>query len=128
MNATQVLEALEEIKATSSKTGKEELVKRHLEDPLFKRVVVAAYDPYVTYGLKTKKMTANGVGDLGDTPSKWVILEQLASRTLTGNMARAAYDTLIATSNAPTAEIIWRIVNKDLRAGFTANTVNRVAP
>lgn len=58
----------------------------------------------------------------------WGILDQLAKRELTGGSATNTLNCLRASLEPSSWELIRRILNKDLRAGFTENTVNRIAP
>lgn len=54
------------------------------------------------------------------------LLDQLASRQLTGNAARAAVATTLAEYTFETAKYLERIVDKDLQAGFSAETFNKI--
>ena len=52
MNAHEVFIQIERIAFAPGKNDKIALLKEGLADPLFKRVVVSAYDPRVTYGMR----------------------------------------------------------------------------
>lgn len=129
--ASSVYAAIEKIAATPGKLEKEALIKQAgTSSELFMRVVKAAYDPFVTYGMRkvpTRAADAMGTATLGE-PAAWSILDQLATRKLSG---MAAWDTVQTTLNhlgAPSAELFIRIIRRDLRAGFTDGTINRVFP
>jgi len=86
-----------------------------------------AYNAMVTFGLKQipEKKDENGTGIDWDTFNG--VAQRLRNRDLTGNDARDAVAALMA--QATQAE--WngwyrRILIKDMRAGFTEGTVNRV--
>jgi DNA ligase-1 len=86
-----------------------------------------ALDPMITFGLKQipEKKDEDGPG------LNWhdfnVIVERLRNRNLTGNAARDAVDALI-TQATQSEWNGWyrRILIKDLRAGFSEKTVNKV--
>ena len=129
--ASSIFQAIEAIGATSSKLEKEALIKQVGSLPLFMRVVRAAYDPFVTYGLalapKKRDGLAPGTNTL-DEEQFWSILSKLASRELSGTAARDAVQNAVDLLDAPSSELFRRIIATDLRAGFTDGTINRVFP
>lgn len=131
MNSDQVFEVLEQIAATSSRTEKEALVAAHIDKPTFKRIIITATDPMITFGLTPAKPTASqqeGLSFDHDSDFVWGVLDDLRYRRLTGNAAKEAVARLRASLSSASDQIIWRILSKDLRAGMTANTINRVLP
>jgi DNA ligase-1 len=130
LSSDQVFDAIEAIAKTSSKNEKEALVKQYLAFPLFKRICVAAYDPYVTYGIAKVPERELGKFAPGETlfiGPVWTMLENLAARKLTGNAAREEVHRWMQLLTSKSAELLKRIIKKDLRAGFTDGTINRVA-
>lgn len=128
MNSNDILKAIDTIAAHPGKKDKERLVKEYGEaSPEFKRVLVAALDPMVTYGMKNVPERDNTASDgaVWDE-SIWSALDRLASRALTGNAARDVVWALMNTLSADSAELLKRVIKKDLRAGFGDNTVNKV--
>jgi len=86
-----------------------------------------AYDAMVTFGLKQipEKTDADGAGLSWDNFS--LIITGFVNRSLTGNLARDTVANMM--KSATKAE--WngwyrRILIKDMRAGFSENTVNKV--
>ncbi len=127
--ANSVFAAIEKIAATSSKLEKEELIKTAgTSSPLFMKVVKAAYDPFINYGIRNLTRPvgmAPGANTL-DEPHWWAILDDLAKRKLTGDAARKTVSDALALLDESSSELFRRIINKDLRAGFTDGTINRV--
>ena len=85
------------------------------------------YDSMITFGLKQipEKNDENGPGLNWDTFSG--VAERLRNRELTGNDARDA----VAALTAQATKKEWngwyrRILIKDMRAGFSENTINKV--
>jgi DNA ligase-1 len=56
------------------------------------------------------------------------VLDALASRQLTGNAARNAVTTMLGEFTEETAKYLARIIDKDLQAGFSVETYNKVHP
>lgn len=126
MNTKEVFELIEQVASISSKTEKERLVKQGMEHELFRKIMRAAYDPFINYGLADiPKPVGIGAGSL-DGATAWAIIEQLASRKITGNDARTIVDQLLTEKlDEPSAHLFWRIIKKDMRAGFGENTLNK---
>lgn len=125
MNSIEVLKALDVIAADKSTKFKQEQVTKHFADPLFKRVCVAAYNPFITFGVKPQRVTGRGKQEFTD--ATWAILKELANRRLTGNDARSVIDQAMDAMDPDSAELLWRVLNKDLRAGFGSTIINKAA-
>jgi DNA ligase-1 len=86
-----------------------------------------AFDAMVTFGLKQIKEKTNEDGPGLPWDDFTLALTGFTNRTVTGNLARDTLDAMMA--QATKAE--WngwyrRILIKDMRAGFSENTVNKV--
>jgi DNA ligase-1 len=126
MNSQQAFEAIEQIAATSSKNEKQALVAANIGNELFKRVLVAAIDPLTNYGISKRPLTeANGDGVFH--AGTWGIIGDLAARRLTGNSAIDVVRGEMERLEPKSSELFWRVIKKDLRAGFSAETVNKVS-
>jgi DNA ligase-1 len=126
MNSNRIYAIIEQIAQTGSKLGKEALVREHGADEDFKRALVAALNPFVTYGIA--KVPEASVGSAEFSSITWRLLDDLASRSLSGNRAREVLQTHLAGLTSESAELLKRIVTKDLRAGFSESTVNKALP
>jgi DNA ligase 1 len=126
MNSLQIFDIIEQIAATSSKNEKQALVAASISDDLFKRVIVAALDPLTSYGISKRPLTETN-GDGVFHAGTWAIVDALAARRLTGNNAIDAVRGEMEYLEPKSSELFWRIVKKDLRAGFGAETVNKVS-
>lgn len=125
MNSKEIFLAIDMIAATSSKNEKQAFVKTNIGDADFERVLVAALDPLVSYGISKRPVVGalEGVGmfDAGT----WGIIDDLAARRLTGNNAIQTVAGEMIRLEAASSELFWRIIKKDLRAGFSGETVNK---
>jgi ATP-dependent DNA ligase len=130
MNSAELFDRIEEIAGNASRTVKEELVLKLLEESeLARQVIKLTYDPFITFGITPKKAKKNGDGVFDtETPQPWIMLHQLRNRELTGNAATDAVSIMLQALEPKSSQLLWRILSKDMRAGFTQNTVNRAMP
>lgn len=122
---------LDQVADTGSKLEKQKLLKGC--DASTKRFLVWALDPAITFGV-TVDQTAVEKGWKKDRDSAWwdavdKLCKKLSRRELTGNAAETAVTNLL--TNSPSKDdTVWacRVLNKDLRAGFSESTLNKVFP
>lgn len=126
MNSLQAFEAIEQIAATSSKNEKQALLAAIINRAVIKRALVAALDPLVSYGISKRPPTGT-IGDGLFDDDTWAILDDLAARNLTGDNAIGAVIQEMERLEPKSSELFWRVIKKDLRAGFGAETVNKVS-
>lgn len=126
MSSNDVFALIEQVAATSSKNEKEALLKANASDDMLKRVLEYAYNPFKTYGIKKRPETLGAnVGNTFDDGT-FELLDDLISRKLTGTAAIEALRGELTALSASSAELLWRIVSKDMRAGFSESTTNKV--
>lgn len=125
MDSREILAAINEIAATSSKNEKEALVKKHVADADFCRVLEYAYNPFKTYGIRKMPIGKAHDGYKMFDVATWALLDDLISRKLTGNAAQECIAAEIDALDEDSAELLRRIIRKDLRAGFSESTCNK---
>lgn len=126
----QVYRTLMKLEATSSRKEKEKILKEEGSDQL-KEVLYAALNPFITYGVKNIKSPVPVDVDLPLEDfglNEWGLLVSLRERRLTGKAARDAIDLALSRLKVESEAVLIRILNKDLRAGIDASTVNKVFP
>jgi len=119
-----VLKILNEISSTPKKNLKIEILKRYHHFKILKKVLVATYDPNITYYIKKiPEYTASGDHDL-----RWAMdrLIKLSDRTYTGHDGIEWLKKTLEGVSYTTAIVIERIIKRDLRCGFSASTINKV--
>jgi DNA ligase-1 len=124
LNSDQILDALKEIAALR---GNEKLVKlgHYLNDSEFATIVLLALDPYRTYGInKIPGVKTHGT-NVFDALT-YGLLGELERRWLTGNKAREMVEFELQKLTPKSAELLKRILTKDLRAGFGRKSVNKL--
>lgn len=129
MDSRNALAILNEIADTSARNQKEALLAKAISDPMMQEVVKWAYDPFIVFGLTPPKVETTGsqVFDV-NTRYLWAMLHALANRKVTGGEAHQTVLEWMTRLDQDSAELLWRILSKDLRCGITAKTVNKVLP
>lgn len=124
MKAESIIATLDMIAATKSTGGKGEMLRRHGGNRDMERVCLYAYDPFRTYGVRRLPVSkvCDGFKDFDDTT--WNLLDRLAARTLTGAAAQQEIALEIDCLIEEGAELLRRILRKDLRAGFGVGAIN----
>lgn len=125
-----VLQTLEAVGNVSSRKEKERLLQEAFaasHGPALRQALVYANDPYQMFGVIALESAA-----LPEVPvPSWehfvFSLERLRSKQCTGNDARDLVARLTTSENATWNKWAVRIINKDLRIGAAAKTINKVA-
>lgn len=123
-NFVEVIKACEAANgAGTKKTIQEALAKA---DPIARKLITAAMNPYAVYGVR--KYDAPTSFCKVDAPMQVVFstLDQLATRQLTGKAAQEAVTGMLGAFTKETADYIARLIDKDLKAGFSADTFNKI--
>lgn len=124
-NFVQVLKVCQ----NASGAGKKAAIQAALAlcDEHARALIWHALNPYITYGVRRwqkptqfSKPGFSGVGSFLD------LLQALSSRTLTGNDAQAAVTKTLALYTEEEAEFLELVIEKDLKAGFSEDTYNKV--
>lgn len=111
----------------SKKAIKESLAKL---DATGQELFKLAMDPFVVFGIKKfDRLPQSQYSSTDNTNVQGLlfkVLDQLSSGELTGNAARTAWANTLAEFTWETASYLERVVDKDLRAGFSDETFNKV--
>lgn len=124
--SSEVFDVIESVARTSSKNEKENILRKFSDGETLSRVLEYAYCPFRTYGVSRASVNSeiHGEGDFNE--KTWALLDDLISRKLTGNAARGALSAEVSRLSSKSAELLLRIVGKDVRAGFSESTINKV--
>ena len=130
MIGLDVYRVLEEIAATTSRNDKEAILDKCAGDPLMRKVLKYAYDPFMVFGIgKLPARPTDGPGNKClSNDYLWMILDGFANKSLTGNDAIQAVTFVLGQLDEESASVFGRILLKDLRAGIEKSTINRVIP
>jgi len=122
-----VYDIIDKVAKTSSKLEKVAILTANKDNKLLKEVIRLAYNPFIKFYIK--KIPAI-IPSNENQSLEWAIesLDALSSRKYTGNEAKDFLAHLLGLVSAKDAEIVARVVGKDLRAGFEVSTANKVWP
>lgn len=133
----EITDIFEQLESTSSRNDKEDILRRNKENDLLQRLLVAALDPYTTYGVikydKNAKGLSNSSLPTDLSPSERFeeflkLLQRLSTREITGNTAKYSVISLMGLMTEVERKWAHRILIKNLRCGVQNSTVNKVWP
>jgi len=122
-----VSEILADLESDNSRLFKESILEQNKENETLQRVLKAALDPYTQYyQRKIPKYERKE-----DQPIKsldWALegLKTLTSREYTGNAAIEQLQKILSLLTEENAEVIKRVVTKDLKCGVNIATANKI--
>lgn len=125
-NFEQISQFIEEMKATSSTNDKKEIIKKY-DSQYFRQILKYTYHPFKKYYVTSDnlKKHADLVFDCYDT--LFQMLDDLNERRITGNHAIAAVNGFI-NKNQAHAEIIYDVIDRNLKTRATTTLINSVLP
>ena len=122
-------EIIEQIAGTPSRKQKEAILREHIKDNLLLQcILISALDSRITFGIKGRFVKSKFESSVPFTFDTLKVLTALKNRTVTGFAANRLCQDTVDLLSLSDAELFNRILNKDLRAGITATTVNKVSP
>jgi ATP-dependent DNA ligase len=127
VNNHSVCDIIDELESTNSRIEKENILKANKNNEDLKNVFFYAYHPHINFFIK--KIPSYRVSDvskenLGNALNN--IVFEIASRRSTGHAARDFLISVLSELNKSDAEILRRVVTKDMKCGVTATTVNKI--
>lgn len=127
MDASAILSLIDQIADEGNRGEKQRLLGMLVADPLGEFVVKQAYNPFITYGLTPGRTEGAGKTQM-TTGNISKLLDQLARRELTGNAAAREVADVMTFLTKDSAELLWRVLSKDLKCGIAESTINLVSP
>lgn len=130
MNDVECLRLIEKIGATNSRIEKEALLTDLAAEDLGRFVLWWTYNPFITFGLKPKKPGSEKLSTvLAFTDSRLKgLLTDLSERKLTGKAAEDEVKAVMASLTDVGADLLFRILSKDLKCGIGATMINLAIP
>lgn len=121
-----ILQIIEEIAATSSKLEKEAILRRNKDNKTLQRVILMAYSPFVRFYIAkpVEPGTSKIPVSLGQALD--LLEEKICSRRKTGHEALNFVSLMLGGMGPDDATLLMRVILKDLRAGFSESTANKV--
>jgi len=128
-----IIDIIEQIKKTSSKNEKVQILKDN-ESVVLKDILFYTYNPFYQFNIKKIKgnVDVGAISFNDNIETGWITLRKLLNdlrlRNITGNNASDAVRELLEIYNEESQEFILNIIKKDLRANFSASTCNKAFP
>lgn len=122
-----IYDFVEQSNATNSNTDKLEVLKTYTRYESVKKALVYTYDTYKQYGVtstnckKHSDLIKYGYKDL------FILLDDLDQRYLTGHEA-ISYVNGFVDANKGFEDIIWNIIDRNLKTRSTTSMINKVVP
>lgn len=128
-----VIDILESLESDNSRLFKEEVLRSNAGRKLLKQVFVAVGDPYTNFYVnKFKSPKALPQATTSDDGVVMAFLEllhnDLATRKITGNAAKAAVESFFSGLDARQAKWCTRILLRNLRVGASESLVDKTWP
>lgn len=117
----------EEISSISSTNQKIEVLNKYKDFPLLKEVIYLALSRRVKFYIRQIPEVSEHSGKYSLRESLGA-LQALSSRTLTGNQAKDFLKETLEKSSSQNADILCRIIDKDLKIGIATTNTNKVFP
>lgn len=123
-------EILKSIANISSTKEKENIIQEN-KSIYMKMVFIYAYHPHITFGVSKFNLTSLTYNENRIIDYKWFdymiyLLTELSNRNITGNRARHKIEEHFQSGPRAWAELLYNILNKDLRIGAGTKIINRV--
>lgn len=122
-----IYKIIEQIAQTASTNEKLAILKSHVTNEVLKKCFEYAYNPRFNFWIRYPHIpSTNGKNDIG--PCTFEVLDRLITRKVTGDEARAEFQTLIESLTFPAAAVACRILHHDLRCGASDTLASKVWP
>jgi DNA ligase-1 len=121
-----------EITASNSKKHKQDVLQKYKDDSVVHRYLKIAFDPYAVYGISTKKLhksvPATSIVGIHSIFELFTYLTQ--HNTGTDQIVGLCQDFLdgVAACDRESADLLEKLICKDLSIGCEAKTINSVIP
>ena len=120
---------LEELNLENGSNYKLEVLKKHKDNELLKRVLKQCYDKVVfTHGVTMKNIPkiTNYSGANSLAYALTVLEQDFATRKVTGNAALKQLEELLYCLSKEDADIVIKVINRDLKINMGRTNINKV--
>lgn len=124
-----VLEIINQIKATNSRNEKEAILRKHKDNESLRKVLDAALNPYIVFGIgekKLKKFINKVSGKENKFNNLFEVIEYLkVHNTGTDHDVKMVAEFLNVQDDEELKEFYKEVINKTLKIGGTAKSINK---
>lgn len=115
------------LESTSSRLDKEDILRSHFMNETLQKVMFLALDPYTQFYIRKIPAYKNKSFNL-NWDDVFFHLEEIYTRKITGNAAIDRLTWILENIHPEDADIVTRIISKDLKCGVSTATVNKIFP
>jgi len=123
----KILDILNTLASDNGRNFKIDYLKQHAKNDLLKQVIILSLDPFTQFFIR-KIPAYNPAKPIHSLDYAMGELNRFASRQYTGNEAIKHLTYILESVDPSDAQVIERIIEKDLKCGVAASTVNKVWP
>jgi len=124
---TTVYDILDQLAADNSRLAKEAILNQNKGNADLKEAFRIALDPLISYYIrKIPAYTKQAKGKKSLTWAMQELLNEFATRNITGNAAIEHLTFVLESVNEKDASVIERIIKQDLRCGVSEATANKI--
>ena len=128
----QFRDFVKEISANNSRKYKQEVLQKYKDDPVIIRYLKIAFDPYAVYGISTKKLYKTvGGNNIREVESVFELFTYLTQHNTGTDQAVSLCQEILsncACYDREAADLLEKLICKDLSIGCDAKTINAVIP
>ena len=126
---TTVYDILDQLASDNSRLAKEAILTTNKNNADLKEAFRIALDPLISYYIrKIPAYTKQAKGKQSLTWAMQELLNEFATRNVTGNAAIEHLTFVLESVNEKDASVIERIIKQDLRCGVSEATANKIWP
>ena len=119
---------------TSSTKEKLNILTSNKDNEILKKWLYYTYNPYLTFGIASAPQEAwDNIGASKEpytgkqiNEQFFYLLDSLHNRAVTGNTAKQVIEVFFSKVDEQTAELFEAVLNKDIDAGVSITTINKV--
>lgn len=115
----------QELLSNNSRLAKESILKKNFDNILLQRVCYLALNPYIKFFVRKIPSKFEGRNSITLTDALDE-LSKLSSREITGNAAVSFLENLFHSLSLENAEVLKKIIEKDLKCGVSTSTINKI--
>ena len=125
----KIKEIIDEITAEQGTNAKIELIKKYKSNPIFERVLYLTYSRRIKFYLKQIPEYTTSI-KTSPIPLETALLglDELIYRRLTGHAGIAHLKMILEAIDPQDAEVIVKIIKRDLKLGTATTSINKAMP
>ena len=119
---------IKEITSSASRKHKQEVLTKYKEDEIIKQYLKLAYNPYIVFGISTKKLSKEVNVESINVDTVFDLFNYLTAHNTGSDKDIKVCQNLINNIDSSVVELLKELICKDLSIGCDAKTINSVIP